>query len=135
MLSSRCTSRERLDGAGGCGRIVGCRPDTIPIAPAVQAFDGMLAPTFGNHGPDLTAENLQSRIRGVTLMGLSNKFGLMLMTPGNKNERSVGYATIYGDMAGGSSVLKAAYKDRTSVVWGKRVTVRLIPGGRRRNKK
>src|SRR3546814_1561826 len=76
-----------------------CSSDlTIPIAPAVEAFDAMLAPTFGNHGPDLTEENLQSRIRGVTLMGLSNKFGHMLLTTGNKSEMSVGYATIYGDM-------------------------------------
>jgi NAD+ synthase len=70
----------------------------------------MLAPSFTGHNPDLTEENIQSRIRGVTLMALSNKFGHMLLTTGNKSEMSVGYATIYGDMAGGYSVLKDAYK-------------------------
>src|SRR3546814_11145537 len=111
--------------------MLGCRLDTIPIAPAVEAFDAMLAPTFGNHGPDLTEENLQSRIRGVTLMGLSNKFGHMLLTTGNKSEMSVGYATIYGDLAGGYSVLK----DRKSVVAGRSVSVRVDLGGRRFIKK
>jgi NAD+ synthase len=70
----------------------------------------MLAPLFEGRQPDLTEENIQSRIRGVTLMALSNKFGPMLLTTGNKSEMSVGYATIYGDMAGGYSVLKDAYK-------------------------
>jgi NAD+ synthase len=70
----------------------------------------MLAPLFAGKAPDLTEENLQSRIRGVTLMGLSNKFGPMLLTTGNKSEMSVGYATIYGDMAGGYNPLKDAYK-------------------------
>src|SRR3546814_1220016 len=75
MLPSRFTSRESLEDAAECARMLGCRLDNIPIAPAVEAFDAMLAPTFGNHGPDLTEENLQSRIRSVTLQGLSNKFG------------------------------------------------------------
>jgi NAD+ synthase len=66
----------------------------------------MLAPAFGNRPPDITEENLQSRIRGVTLMALSNKFGDMLLTTGNKSEMSTGYATLYGDMCGGYSVLK-----------------------------
>jgi NAD+ synthase len=93
-----------------CARLLGVRYDTIPIEPAVDAFDTMLAPAFEGRQRDLTEENLQSRIRGVTLMGLSNKFGYMLLTTGNKSEMSVGYATIYGDMAGGYSVLKDAYK-------------------------
>ena len=76
----------------------------------MDAFAGMLAPTFGNRPPDITEENLQSRIRGVTLMALSNKFGSMLLTTGNKSEMSTGYATIYGDMCGGYSVLKDVYK-------------------------
>jgi len=110
MLPSRFTSQESLDDAAACARLLGVRLDTVPIAPAVEAFDAMLAPLFAGRTPDLTEENLQSRIRGVTLMALSNKYGPMLLTTGNKSEMSVGYATIYGDMAGGYSVLKDAYK-------------------------
>lgn len=91
--------------------MIGCRLDTIPIVPAVEAFDVMLADSFADRNVDTTEENVQSRIRGgVTLMALSNKFGPMLMTTGNKSEMSVGYATIYGDMAGGYNPLKGAYK-------------------------
>ncbi|HKR17789.1 NAD+ synthase, partial [Rhizorhapis sp.] len=110
MLPSRYTSKESLEDAAECARMLGCRLDSIPIGPAVEAFDAMLSPAFEGRKPDLTEENLQSRIRGVTLMALSNKFGHMLLTTGNKSEMSVGYATIYGDMAGGYSVLKDAYK-------------------------
>jgi NAD+ synthase len=110
MLPSRFTSRESLEDAEACARMLGVRLDTIPIEPAVEAFAAMLAPAFAGRQPDLAEENIQSRIRGVTLMGLSNKFGHMLLTTGNKSEMSVGYATIYGDMAGGYSVLKDAYK-------------------------
>jgi NAD+ synthase len=110
MLPSRFTSTESLVDATECARLLGCRYDTIPIRPAVGAFDEMLAPVFAGKTPDLTEENLQSRIRGVTLMALSNKFGPMLVTTGNKSEMSVGYATIYGDMAGGYNPLKDAYK-------------------------
>ena len=110
MLPSRFTSQESLDDATECARLIGCRYDTVPIGPAVEAFTGMLAPVFAGRAPDLAEENLQSRIRGVTLMGLSNKFGPMLLTTGNKSEMSVGYATIYGDMAGGYNPLKDAYK-------------------------
>ena len=110
MLPSRFTSKESLDDAAECAWMLGVRLDTIPIQPAVAAFDEMLAPAFAGRTPDLAEENIQSRIRGVTLMALSNKFGPMLLTTGNKSEMSVGYATIYGDMAGGYSVLKDAYK-------------------------
>lgn len=110
MLPSRYTSQESLDDAAECARLLGCRLDTIGIAPAVDAFDAMLAPSFAGRDPDLAEENIQSRIRAVTLMGLSNKFGPMLLTTGNKSEMSVGYATIYGDMSGGYNVLKDAYK-------------------------
>jgi NAD+ synthase len=110
MLPSAYTSQESLDDATECARLIGCRYDTVPIAPAVEAFTGMLGPVFEGKKPDLTEENLQSRIRGVTLMALSNKFGPMLLTTGNKSEMSVGYATIYGDMAGGYNPLKDAYK-------------------------
>ncbi len=110
MLPSRYTSQLSLNLATECAQMIGCRYDTIPIAPAVDAFETMLAPSFAGRAPDLTEENVQSRIRGVTLMSLSNKFGPMLLTTGNKSEMSVGYATIYGDMAGGYNPLKDAYK-------------------------
>lgn len=110
MLPSCFTSRESLDDAAGCADMIGCRLDTISIAPAVDAFDAMLSSSFADAAVDSTEENVQSRIRGVTLMALSNKFGPMLMTTGNKSEMSVGYATIYGDMAGGYNPLKDAYK-------------------------
>ena len=110
MLPSRFTGGESLDDAAECARLLGCRLDTVPIAPAMTAFDGMLAPLFEGRSPDIAEENIQSRIRGVTLMALSNKFGPMLLTTGNKSEMSTGYSTIYGDMAGGFSVLKDVYK-------------------------
>ncbi len=110
MLPSRYTSQLSLDLATECAQMIGCRYDTIPISPAVEAFDTMLAGSFADRAVDLTEENIQSRIRGVTLMALSNKFGPMLLTTGNKSEMSVGYATIYGDMAGGYNPLKDAYK-------------------------
>jgi len=110
MLPSCFTSQESLDDALACAEALGCRYTTIPIAPAVEAFDTMLAEDFADAKADLTEENIQSRIRGVTLMALSNKFGPMLLTTGNKSEMSVGYATIYGDMAGGYNPLKDAYK-------------------------
>jgi NAD+ synthase len=110
MMPSRFTSQDSLDDAVECARLLGVRYDNIPIEPAVAAFDAMLAPAFKGRRRDLTEENIQSRIRGLTLMGLSNKHGHMLLTTGNKSEMAVGYATIYGDMAGGYSVLKDAYK-------------------------
>lgn len=110
MMPSRFTSQSSLDDAAGCAGMIGCRLDTISIVPAVEAFDTMLAGSFADVDVDTTEENVQSRIRGVTLMALSNKFGPMLLTTGNKSEMSVGYATIYGDMAGGYNPLKDAYK-------------------------
>lgn len=110
MLPSRFTGEESLSDAAECAAMIGCKLDTIPIAPAVAAFDTMLSGSFADRDVDITEENIQSRIRGVTLMALSNKFGHMLMTTGNKSEMSVGYATIYGDMAGGYNPIKDAYK-------------------------
>ena len=110
MLPSRFTSQSSLDDAAECARMIGCRLDTIPIMPAVEAFDVMLSGSFADNDVDITEENIQSRVRGVTLMALSNKFGPMLVTTGNKSEMSVGYATIYGDMAGGYNPIKDAYK-------------------------
>jgi NAD+ synthase len=110
MLPSPFTSQDSLDDAAECARLLGCRLDTVRIEPAMTAFDAMLEPLFEARPRDTTEENIQSRIRGLTLMALSNKFGPMLLTTGNKSEMSVGYATIYGDMAGGYSVLKDLYK-------------------------
>ena len=110
MLPSKYTSDESLEDAHECARLLGCRHDVISIAPGVDALDGMLAPHRTGNRPGLAEENIQSRLRMVALMGLSNRFGQMLLTTGNKSEMSVGYATLYGDMAGGYSVLKDAYK-------------------------
>ncbi|WP_397605169.1 NAD+ synthase [Sphingorhabdus sp.] len=110
MLPSRYTSQLSLHDAAECAAMIGCKIDTIPISPAVEAFDDMLSGSFADRDVDISEENIQSRIRGVTLMALSNKFGHMLLTTGNKSEMSVGYATIYGDMAGGYNPLKDAYK-------------------------
>ncbi|MGG5809229.1 NAD+ synthase [Falsiroseomonas sp. CW058] len=110
MMPSPYTSAGSLEDAEECARLLGIRYENIPIAPAMAAFGAMLAPAFGNRPPDITEENIQSRIRGVTLMALSNKFGDMLLTTGNKSEMSTGYATLYGDMCGGYSVLKDVWK-------------------------
>jgi NAD+ synthase len=110
MMPSAITSQHSLDDAEGCARLLGIRHDVIPVAPAVEALDVMLATAFAGRERDLAEENIQARLRMVTLMALSNKFGHMLLTTGNKSEMSVGYATLYGDMAGGYSVLKDAYK-------------------------
>lgn len=110
MLPSPYTSRESLEDAAECARRLGVRHDVIPIAGAMEAFGTALAPLFAGRGPDITEENIQSRARGLILMALSNKFGHMVLTTGNKSEMSVGYATLYGDMCGGYSVLKDVYK-------------------------
>ena len=110
MLPSRFTGAESLEDAALCARMLDCRLDTIGIETAVSAMEAMLAPAFAGRSRDTTEENAQSRLRMVTLMALSNKFGPMLLTTGNKSELSVGYATIYGDMAGGYNVLKDMYK-------------------------
>jgi len=105
MLPSKYTSQDSLQDAHECAKLLGCRHDVISIAPAVECVDAMLPQLAG-----LAAENVQARLRMVTLMALSNAEGQMLLTTGNKSEMSVGYATLYGDMAGGYSVLKDAYK-------------------------
>jgi len=110
MLPSRYTSSESLEDAAACANALGVHYESVPIEEAVDAFSHMLSPVFGNRAPDTTEENIQSRIRGVTLMAISNKFGPMLLTTGNKSEMSVGYATIYGDMSGGYNPLKDLYK-------------------------
>jgi NAD+ synthase len=110
MLPYRYTSNESLSDAAQCAEAMGVRYDTVPIAPAVDGIYGMLEPMFRGRKPDLAEENVQSRIRGTTLMAISNKLGGMLVTTGNKSEMSVGYATIYGDMNGGFNPIKDLYK-------------------------
>jgi len=110
MLPSRYTSAESLEDAADCAGRLGVRLADIPISPAVDAFAEMLTPHFENRPPDLTEENIQARIRGLSLMAISNKLGFMLLTTGNKSEMAVGYATLYGDMCGGYNVLKDVYK-------------------------
>lgn len=110
MMPSKYTSQESLDDAAECADLIGASLDTVSIAPAVEAFGTMLGPLFEGRDPDTTEENIQARIRGIILMGISNKFGPMVLTTGNKSEMSVGYATLYGDMCGGYSVLKDLYK-------------------------
>jgi NAD+ synthase len=110
MLPSRYTSKESLDDAAQCAKLLGAAYETISIEAAVAAFGETLAPTFAGKRADTTEENLQSRIRAVILMAISNKFGPMVLTTGNKSEMSVGYATLYGDMCGGYNVLKDIYK-------------------------
>ena len=110
MLPSKYTSQDSLEDAKACAEALGVRYDTIPINPGVEALGGMLAPSFTGKKPDITEENIQSRLRAVTLMALSNKFGHMVVTTGNKSEMAVGYATLYGDMCGGYNALKDFYK-------------------------
>jgi NAD+ synthase len=110
MLPSRYTSGESLEDAAACAAANGVALAEIGIAPAVAALDDMLAAEFAGRVPDLTEENIQARLRGLTLMALSNKLGLMLLTTGNKSEMAVGYATLYGDMCGGFNPLKDLYK-------------------------
>ncbi len=110
MMPSRYTSKDSLDDAAEVARLLGVQLDNIPIEDAVKAFGAMLGPLFAGRAPDTSEENIQSRIRGVTLMALSNKFGPMVVTTGNKSEMSVGYATLYGDMCGGYNPLKDLYK-------------------------
>ncbi|WP_333714305.1 NAD+ synthase, partial [Yoonia sp.] len=109
MLPSEYTSQGSLDDAAAAARALGCRYDTVSIAGPRAAVTEALAPLFGDRPADLTEENIQSRIRGLLLMAQSNKFGEMLLTTGNKSEVAVGYATIYGDMAGGYNPIKDLY--------------------------
>ncbi len=110
MMPSRYTAQQSLDDAADCAKRLGVSYESIPIEPAVDAFGAMLASVFAGRAADVTEENIQSRIRGVILMALSNKFGPMVLTTGNKSEMSVGYATLYGDMNGGYNPLKDIYK-------------------------
>ena len=112
MLPSEYTSQGSLDDAEDIAKRLGVRYDFVPIAEGRAAITNTLAPLFAGTEPGLTEENIQSRLRGLLLMALSNKFGEMLLTTGNKSEVAVGYATIYGDMAGGYNPIKDMYKTR-----------------------
>jgi NAD+ synthase len=110
MMPSPYTSRDSLEDAAETAGMLGVELREIGIEPAMGAFAAMLEPAFAGREPDITEENLQSRVRGMVLMALSNKFGWMVVSTGNKSEMSAGYATLYGDMCGGYSVLKDVYK-------------------------
>lgn len=112
MMPSDYTSAHSLEDAAAVAQSLGCRLDTISIEGPRDAIEAALAPLFKGTEPGVAEENIQSRTRGLLLMALSNKFGEMLLTTGNKSEMAVGYATIYGDMAGGYNPLKDLYKTR-----------------------
>ncbi len=110
MLPSKFTSDDSLEDAAACARALGIRYDKISIEPAVAGLTWGLKDLFAGNNADITEENLQSRVRGTILMAVSNKFGGMVVTTGNKSEMSVGYATLYGDMNGGFNPIKDLYK-------------------------
>lgn len=109
-MPSRYSSQGSLDDAEKLAIALGIDHRVVSIEPAFGAYLEMLAPSFTGRDPDLTEENLQSRVRGMTLMALSNKFGWMVLTTGNKSEMAVGYFTIYGDSAGGYAIIKDVFK-------------------------
>src|SRR3979490_3316631 len=110
MLPYRFTAQESLDDAARVAKALGTPYDVVPIANAVEGLEKSLAPLLAGRPRDVTEENLQSRARGTILMAVSNKFGLMVVTTGNKSEMSAGYATLYGDMNGGFNPIKDLYK-------------------------
>ncbi|MFC5755156.1 MULTISPECIES: NAD+ synthase [unclassified Rhizobium] len=110
MLPYHYTSEDSLKDAADCAKALGCRYDIVPIEAPVTGFSSALSNLFEGTNSGITEENLQSRARGVILMAISNKFGSMVVTTGNKSEMSVGYATLYGDMNGGFNPIKDLYK-------------------------
>ncbi|HUG60466.1 MAG TPA: NAD+ synthase [Methylomirabilota bacterium] len=110
MMPYRYTSSTSLEDAEACARALGVSYEVVPIAAPVEGFLEVLKPVFKDLPPDTSEENLQSRVRGTLLMAVSNKFGPMVVTTGNKSEVSVGYATLYGDMNGGFNPIKDLYK-------------------------
>ncbi|MDQ6988239.1 MAG: NAD+ synthase [Mariprofundaceae bacterium] len=113
LLPSSCSSAHSISDAEALVQNLGIQSITLPIHDSVTAIETTLAPTFkawNKAAPDVTEENIQARARGILLMAISNKTGRMLLTTGNKSEMAVGYATLYGDMAGGFAVLKDVYK-------------------------
>src|SRR5919108_533743 len=110
MLPYRYTSKASLSDAAACAEALGVRYDTVPIQEPIEGFTWALAEMFKGRAIDITEENIQARVRGTTLMAISNKLGGMVVTTGNKSEMSVGYATLYGDMNGGFNPIKDLYK-------------------------
>ncbi|MFG1191946.1 NAD+ synthase [Xanthobacter flavus] len=110
MLPYRFTSEDSLKDAAAVAGALGVSYEVVPIAPAVEGLEAVLAPLFAGTERDVTEENLQARVRGTLLMSVSNKFGAMVVTTGNKSEMSTGYATLYGDMNGGFNPIKDLYK-------------------------
>lgn len=110
MLPSKFTSDESLQDAAGCAKALGIRYDKVSIEPTVAGLTWSLKDLFAGTNADITEENMQSRVRGTILMAISNKYGGMVVTTGNKSEMSVGYATLYGDMNGGFNPIKDLYK-------------------------
>jgi NAD+ synthase (glutamine-hydrolysing) len=129
-MPSRFSSEGTRDDAQRLAEALGCDFREIAIEPIVERFLGALESHFAGFDADLTEENLQARIRGTLLMALSNKFGWLLVATGNKSEMSVGYATLYGDMAGGFALLKDVYKTdvfRLAIHLNERAGRELIP--------
>ncbi|SDW19325.1 NAD+ synthase [Roseicitreum antarcticum] len=112
MLPSEYTAQSSLDDAAEVAQRLGTKLDTVPIEAPRAAMTDALAPLFAGLAPDVTEENIQSRLRGTILMAIANKTGAMLLTTGNKSEVAVGYCTIYGDMNGGYNPIKDMYKTR-----------------------
>ncbi len=110
MMPYKYTSKDSLKDAEDCAKVLGVRYEVIPIEEPVKGFNKALKAAFDGTDEGVTEENLQSRARGVILMAISNKFGSMVVTTGNKSEMSVGYATLYGDMNGGYNPIKDLYK-------------------------
>ncbi len=110
MMPSPYTHPDSLDDAKQCADILGVRYHTVDITPMMRAFAAAFAPLMADTEPDITEENIQARIRGSVVMGLSNKFGWLALSTGNKSENAVGYATLYGDMCGGFNPIKDIYK-------------------------
>jgi NAD+ synthase (glutamine-hydrolysing) len=111
FMPSRYSSIDSREDASQLAEALGIHYLTVPIDDTFQAYLDMLAEPFAGREPDVAEENIQARIRGNILMALSNKFGWLVLTTGNKSEMSVGYATLYGDMAGGYAVIKDVPKD------------------------
>src|SRR5262245_30407019 len=110
LMPSEFSSRGSIEDSEQLGKNLGIELLTIPISDVLQAFTTALKPGFKDAKPDVTEENLQARIRGTYLMALSNKFGWLVLSTGNKSEISTGYCTLYGDMAGGFALLKDVMK-------------------------
>ena len=112
MMPSDYTAEISVTDADKLAEALGIKLDTIAIRKGMTAFDNMLAPSFEGQNPGLAEENIQSRLRGMLLMALSNKFGHLVLATGNKSEYAAGYSTLYGDMCGGFAPIKDVWKTR-----------------------